>query len=82
MKTDEITIGTIATFAQAQKAIKGDLPSLVYLRDTSGQKPVENIAIEPPKAGKIDDIRAELEKIKQEMTSHEEEKTTSRPCDD
>ncbi|MDD3410286.1 MAG: hypothetical protein PHY12_05710 [Eubacteriales bacterium] len=54
-KPDEVTNSVLANFAQLKKAIGGDLPALVYMRDTSGEKPASQIEVsEIPRI--IDDI--------------------------
>lgn len=41
--TADLTVADMATLAQVSKAINGDLSSLTYLRDTSGEKPTDVI---------------------------------------
>lgn len=43
-----ITIQTAAMLAVANKAIKGDVKALEYLRDTAGEKPAEVLEITKP----------------------------------
>lgn len=40
---EEISINLVSTYAQAQKAAKGDLHALMYLRDTAGERPTERV---------------------------------------
>ena len=43
--TDEATIAAGVLFAQAAKAMRGDTEAARFIRDTSGQRPVEGIAL-------------------------------------
>lgn len=42
---EEVTIALVAIFQQGQKAMKGDLSALTFLRDTAGEKPKENVDV-------------------------------------
>ena len=42
---DDFTMQTMALMKQNEKAIKGDLAALQFLRDTSGEKPKDNIGL-------------------------------------
>lgn len=46
----ETTEGTAVLYAQLRRARNGDVEAARFLRDTSGQKPVENVAV-----GNMDD---------------------------
>lgn len=43
LKGKNITVQEAMIIAQAQKALKGDLPALQFIRDTMGQKPTDNM---------------------------------------
>lgn len=43
LKGKNITVQEAMIIAQAQKALKGDLAALQFIRDTVGQKPSDNI---------------------------------------
>ena len=43
LKGKNITVQEAMIIAQTQKALKGDLAALQFLRDTAGQKPSDNI---------------------------------------
>ena len=43
LKGKNITVQEAMIIAQAQKALKGDLAALQFIRDTIGQKPTENM---------------------------------------
>lgn len=43
LKGKNITVQEAMIIAQAQKALKGDLAALQFIRDTVGQKPSENM---------------------------------------
>lgn len=43
LKGKNITVEQAMLIAQIQKALKGDTQSLAFLRDTSGQKPDDNV---------------------------------------
>ena len=45
LKGKNITVQEAMIIAQAQKALKGDLAALQFIRDTVGQKPSDNINI-------------------------------------
>lgn len=52
---DDATYQAAIIVAQLNKALKGDTQAFIVLRDTSGQKPVEQVQhIEPPKI--VDDV--------------------------
>jgi|GEM_PF-5827845 len=40
-----LTLQEIALFAIARKAMEGDIKAMIFLRDTSGQKPTERVAL-------------------------------------
>lgn len=42
---DEVTIALVSIFQQGQKAMKGDLAALTFLRDTAGEKPKDNVDV-------------------------------------
>ena len=42
IKGKNVTVEDAILIAIMQKAMKGDIPAATFLRDTSGQKPVEN----------------------------------------
>lgn len=46
LKGKNITVQDALIIAQIQKALKGDTTAAVFVRDTSGQKPVENHEVE------------------------------------
>jgi len=39
VEEEDITIELVSVFAQAKKAVKGDLSAMVFLRDTAGEDP-------------------------------------------
>jgi hypothetical protein len=43
LKGKNITVQEAMIIAQAQKALKGDLAALQFIRDTMGQKPTDNM---------------------------------------
>lgn len=43
LKGKNITVQEAMIIAQAQKALKGDLQALQFIRDTMGQKPTDNM---------------------------------------
>lgn len=43
--TDEVTMAAGILFAQAAKAIRGDTEAARFVRDTSGQRPVEGLVV-------------------------------------
>lgn len=45
LKGKNITVQEAMIIAQAQKALKGDLAALQFIRDTVGQKPTDNMNV-------------------------------------
>lgn len=45
INTEEITMQTLALVKQNEKAIKGDLSAIQFLRDTAGERPTENVGL-------------------------------------
>lgn len=45
LKGKNITVQEAMIIAQAQKALKGDLAALQFIRDTMGQKPTDNMNV-------------------------------------
>lgn len=42
---EELTMMFLSVYKQQEKALKGDLPALQFLRDTSGEKPADTMAL-------------------------------------
>lgn len=53
-----MTMGQAALFAQAQKAVKGDVAALAFLRDTAGEKPADQVEVSGDIAAATEDIKA------------------------
>lgn len=45
LKGKNITVNEAIQLKQIQKALNGDLNSAIYVRDTSGQKPIDNVNV-------------------------------------
>lgn len=58
VKGKNLTVEQAMIIQQAQKALKGDLQALTFLRDTSGQKPAEAIDLNASVNEKAKDIEA------------------------
>lgn len=55
LKGKNISVDEAILIKQVEKALKGDINSATFVRDTAGQKPVEQIQqLEPPKI--VDDV--------------------------
>lgn len=55
LKGKNISVDEAILLKQVEKALKGDINSATFVRDTAGQKPVEQIQqLEPPKI--VDDV--------------------------
>ena len=55
IKGKNISVDEAILLKQVEKALKGDINSATFVRDTAGQKPVEQIQqLEPPKI--VDDV--------------------------
>lgn len=52
-----ITIEQAMLIAQIQKALKGDTQALAFLRDTSGQKPIDRVEAQFKRPTFIDDLK-------------------------
>ncbi len=46
LKGKNINVETAILIKQVQRALAGDLPSAEFVRDTSGQKPKDNVSVE------------------------------------
>lgn len=46
LRNKNVTVNDAIIIKQVQKAMKGDLNALAFLRDTSGQKPKDDIAVD------------------------------------
>ena len=57
VKGKNITVSQAALFAQAQKALQGDTSALTFLRDTAGEKPVEQVEVSGDIAAAAANIR-------------------------
>lgn len=56
VKGKNISVDEAILLKQVEKALKGDINSATFVRDTAGQKPIEQIQqLEPPKI--VDDIK-------------------------
>lgn len=60
ISSDELTFEMVSLFAQAQKAMKGDLPALVFMRDTIGEAPNKL----PDEYGDDDPLKGYMEAMK------------------
>lgn len=56
LKGKNVSVQEAMMMAQVMKAMKGDTQAAVYVRDTIGQKPVENVAM----SGEVNNPFAEL----------------------
>ena len=55
VKGKNLTVDQMILLRQVEKALKGDIQSATFVRDTSGQKPIERTEVsEVPK--RVDDI--------------------------
>lgn len=55
LKGKNISVDEAILIKQVEKALKGDINSATFVRDTAGQKPIEQIQqLEPPKI--VDDV--------------------------
>ncbi len=59
-----LTVQTAALIAQASLAVKGDSQALAFLRDTAGEKPVEEVRLTPDVKDAVDDISSMIEDLK------------------
>lgn len=57
-KGNETTVKNAITKAAVQKALKGDLRAQEFIRDTIGEKPVENIVVNTADPAIIDEVEA------------------------
>ena len=46
LKDKNLTVNDAIVVKQVQKALKGDLNAVAFLRDTSGQKPKEDVSMD------------------------------------
>lgn len=75
MDGDDATYQAAIIAAQIVKALKGDTNAFIVLRDTSGQKPIEQIqTLDPPKI--LDDV------IEMQLDSEEEDDEETELIDD
>lgn len=73
-KTDEsgeqvkknLTVQTAALMQQARKAVEGDAQALAFLRDTAGEKPVEQVEVSGEVTTALSDLEAMIAKVKNE----------------
>ena len=61
LKGKNLTVDQAIILKQVEKALKGDLKSAEFVRDTSGQKPVEKVA---DVSNDNDELKSILEQIK------------------
>ena len=57
-KGNETTVKNAITKAAVQKALKGDLRAQEFIRDTIGEKPVENIVVTTADPAVIEEVEA------------------------
>lgn len=60
IKGRNISVREAILIAQVQKAMKGDTRAFEMIRDTIGEKPVENINVNAPDPGIMEEIRRRM----------------------
>lgn len=75
LKGKNITVEQAMLIAQIQKALKGDTQALTFLRDTSGQKPEDNLNVvgqidtsNPYDELTVDELKALAKKCEEDAT--------------
>lgn len=63
------TVQTMALMQQARKAVEGDAQALAFLRDTAGEKPVEQVEVSGDVTAALSDLDAMIAKVKSEGAS-------------
>lgn len=71
LKGKNLTVEQAMIVQQIQKALKGDLQALTFLRDTSGQKPAEQISMSAAITDKTKDIEDYVNNRKPKIPGHD-----------
>lgn len=62
LKGKNLTVDQAILLKQAEKALKGDLKSAEFIRDTSGQKPIETVKADVTNNNELKDILEQIKK--------------------
>ena len=62
IKGKNLTVDQAILLKQAEKALKGDLRSAEFIRDTSGQKPIETVKADVTNNNELKDILEQIKK--------------------